>query len=96
MLAHEKVIVKEVAGLTALKEDQKIKVYRKLRENKVKLGKKVHHLPDSLELQITLDDYGKLHFPVLFLYDEFNQTDFIQDWEQDVKLRDQLREVFAS
>lgn len=94
MLKHEQIIIKEVASLQAQKEDVKLKVYRKLRENKIKLGKKVHHLPESLELQITLDDYSKLHFPVLLLYDEFMMTDFIQDWEQDVTLREQLAVIF--
>ena len=54
----------------------------------MRLGKRVHTLPDTLDLQITLDEYGKLHFPVLILYDEFMQTDFIQDWEQDVTIYD--------
>lgn len=64
-------MVKEVSGLQTLNEDKKLKIYRKLREQGVKLGKKVHYLPDNLDLQISLDDYGMLHFPVLILYDEF-------------------------
>jgi len=66
-----------VSSLQALKKDKKLEVYRNLRGKKVKLGKRVHHLPESLELQITEDDDGTLHFPVLLLYDEFMQTDFI-------------------
>lgn len=66
-----------MACLQSQKEDKKIKVYRKLRENGAKMGKKVHYLPEDIDVQITLDDYGKLHFPVLVLYDEYMQTDFV-------------------
>jgi len=54
-----------------------MKVYRALRANKVKLGKALHDLPSMVEQSITLDKKGKLHFPVLLLYDEFMQTDFV-------------------
>ena len=54
-----------------------MKVYRALRANRVKLGKIVHNLPQMVDQSITLDKKGKLHFPVLLLYDEFMQTDFI-------------------
>ena len=70
-LAREKEIVKETATLNAVKEDKKLEIYRNLRGKKVKLGKKIHYLPESVELQISKDDDGKLHFPVLLLYDEF-------------------------
>lgn len=35
-----------------------------------------------------------LHFPVLLLYDEYMQTDFIQDWEESVTLKDALMPIF--
>lgn len=41
------------------------------------MGKKLNYVPESVEMQIDLDKYNKLHFPVLLLYDEFMQTDFI-------------------
>ena len=78
-----------------MKQDKKLEVYRNLRKKKCKIGKKVHHLPESVELQISEDDDGKLHFPVLLLYDEFMATDFIQDWQEDLILKDALRPVFA-
>lgn len=33
---------------------------------------------------------------MLLLYDEFMCTDFIQDWEQDITVRDALAPVFAT
>jgi hypothetical protein len=44
------------------------------------MGKRVNHIPDSMEMQIYLDEEDKLHFPVIILYDEFMTSDFIQDW----------------
>ena len=41
------------------------------------MGKKLNFLPEAVEMQIDLDNKGKLHFPVLLLYDEYMQTDFI-------------------
>ena len=45
-------------------------------------------------MNIKVDSKGKLHFPVLIIYDEFMVTDFIQDWPEDAKLNVQLRELF--
>lgn len=45
-------------------------------------------------MNITVDSKGKLHFPVLLLYDEFMATDFIQDWPEDAKLSVHLRQLF--
>lgn len=61
----------------------------------MKLGKKVHHLPEIVEVNIWLDKEGFLHFPVLLLYDEFMATDFIQDWREDQRLKDHLEQVFS-
>jgi len=66
-----------------------------LREKKCKIGKKVHFLPEIVEISITVDSEGFIHFPVLLLYDEYMATDFIQDWREDLKLKDQLESVFA-
>jgi len=51
-------------------------------------------LPETVDMNIQLDKKGKLHFPVLILYDEFMATDFIQDWPEDDKLNVQLRQLF--
>ena len=94
-IAHEKKLAKEIATLNQVKEDERMKVYRVLRGNRIKVGKRLHEVPADVNLQIFLDEYKKLHFPVLLLYDEFMCTDFIQDWEQDLTLRDALSPVFA-
>ena len=52
-------------------------------------------MEEVVDQHVTLDNRGKLHFPVLLLYEEFMITDFIQDFPEDEKLSDQLRPVFA-
>ena len=59
------------------KDDEKMKVYRSLINKGIRLGKALHDLPASVDGNIFLDKYGKLHFPVLILYEEFMVTDFI-------------------
>ena len=54
-----------------------------MREKKIKIGKKLHFLPDIHDSSIKLDSKGFLHFPVLILYDEFQTSDYIQDWRED-------------
>ena len=66
-----------------------------MREKKIKLGKRIHYLPEIVEVNIELDSSGKLHFPVLILYDEFMASDFIQDFREDHTLKEQLTPVFA-
>jgi Cns1/TTC4 Wheel domain len=87
--------IEDVSTIQAMTKDKKLSVYRNLRQKKVKLGKRIHFLPEIVELQITEDADGTLHFPVLLLYDEYMATDFIQDWQQDMTLKDQLTQVFA-
>lgn len=76
-IAKEKQFASEIQTLNQEKEDEKMKVYRMLRANNIKMGKRLHEVPADVNLQIFLDDYKKLHFPVLLLYDEFMCTDFI-------------------
>ena len=86
--------IEEVSTMQALAKDKKLSVYRNMRSKKIKVGKKIHYLPEIVEVAITEDSQGKLHFPVLILYDEYMATDFIQDWSEDCTLREQLIEVF--
>mmetsp|Transcript_16528 Transcript_16528/g.28082 ORF Transcript_16528/g.28082 Transcript_16528/m.28082 type:complete len:154 (+) Transcript_16528:466-927(+) len=76
-IEYEKKCVAQVSTLQTEKEDKKMQIYRNLRGKGVKIGKKFHDMPDSVEMQIKLDKEGKLHFPVVLLYDEFMTSDFI-------------------
>jgi len=61
-------------------------VYRAIREKGIKLGKRVHELPEVVDQHVKLDNRKKLHFPALILYEEFMVTDFIQDFPEDETL----------
>jgi len=87
--------VRKIELINESKNDEMMKVYRAIREKGIKLGKKVHHLPELAEHHVKLDKRGKLHFPVLILYDEYHVTDFIQDFEEDHRLAEHLRPIFA-
>jgi hypothetical protein len=52
-------------------------IYKNMREKGIKIGKKVHNLPEIVDVNISIDKKGILHFPVLILYDEYMATDFI-------------------
>lgn len=69
--------IEEISTMQNLAKDKKLNVYRNLRGKKIKIGKKVHFLPEIVEVSITEDTKGKLHFPVLILYDEYMATDFV-------------------
>ena len=78
--------VRKIELIKEKKEDKMMKVYRNLRSKGVKLGKKVIDLPEVGDARVSLDKHGKLHFPVLILYDEFMVTDFIEDFQEDERL----------
>jgi hypothetical protein len=55
-LDAEKIIIKEINTIKAVKEEKKLGIYRDIRDKKIKLGKKIHDLPEGdVNLQITLD-----------------------------------------
>lgn len=43
-----------------------------------------------------IDDENRVHWPVLFLYPEHGQSDFIQDFMENITFEDQLSEMFPS
>ena len=71
-IAKEKKCADEVDSIKNLKQEKKLEMYRHLRSKKVKIGKRLdmfENLPDHINLGISLDKEGKLHFPVFILYD---------------------------
>ena len=75
--AKEMQRIEEVSTMQILTKDKKLAVYRNMRSKKIKVGKKVHFLPEIVEVAIKEDSAGFLHFPVLILYEEYMMTDFI-------------------
>ena len=86
--------VKKIELIKEKKSDKMMEVYRNIRSKGIKLGKKIIDLPEVGDARVSLDKYGKLHFPVLILYDEFMVTDFIEDFVEDERLAVILRPIF--
>jgi len=68
----------EIKTIARATQDKKMEVYRVLRGKGVKMGKRIEYLPEEVDLQISVDADGKLHFPVILLYGEYMTSDFIQ------------------
>lgn len=45
--------------------------------------------------KVTLDENGDFYWPVHFLYPEYNQSDFLEAFHEDVRLEQQLDLIFA-
>jgi hypothetical protein len=61
------------------------------------MGKQLFDTQSQYEGEIYLDKpTGELHFPVLFLYEEFQQTDFIKDFNENHNFLDHLSYMFPS
>ncbi|CAB3988753.1 tetratricopeptide repeat 4 [Paramuricea clavata] len=58
------------------------------------LGLNNQHIPGKG--QVTLDDDGVLHWPVLFVYPEYGQTDFIEAFNENLRFSDNLQVMFSS
>lgn len=64
------------------------------------------HLPDSLltsldpvhpsGARVYQDEDGNLHWPVLFLYPEYGQTDFIQNFHENSTFEEHMLQMFGS
>ncbi|VDM30870.1 unnamed protein product [Hydatigera taeniaeformis] len=50
-------------------------------------------LPDHAAVEISFDHMNLIHWPVLFMYPEFSQTDFVQDVAEYLTIRECLKHV---
>eukprot|EP01129_Flabellula_baltica_P007464 TRINITY_DN2908_c0_g1_i2.p1 TRINITY_DN2908_c0_g1~~TRINITY_DN2908_c0_g1_i2.p1 ORF type:complete len:188 (-),score=46.83 TRINITY_DN2908_c0_g1_i2:41-604(-) len=82
-------------------EEQEKILYEKLLEDTIQsknivVGKNLFNaIPEYLKIaEIYVDQNSKLHFPALFIYEEYHQLDLIQDFQEDVTFGDHLRQMF--
>ncbi len=59
----------------------------------MKIGARVHEIPQMVDAKVTVDESGKMHFPALILYEESMQCDIIKDFREDMTLAFQLAAV---
>lgn len=92
-MMKEKKKMDEMALINKLEEAKKLELFSEIQKYGIKVGKQLHYLPQDIGASLYLDDYNVLHFPVIILYDEFMQCDFIQDFPMDSTFEEQLKIV---
>eukprot|EP00818_Percolomonas_sp_WS_P003723 CAMPEP_0117456016 /NCGR_PEP_ID=MMETSP0759-20121206/11659_1 /TAXON_ID=63605 /ORGANISM="Percolomonas cosmopolitus, Strain WS" /LENGTH=451 /DNA_ID=CAMNT_0005249341 /DNA_START=1 /DNA_END=1356 /DNA_ORIENTATION=+ len=82
-------------------KDRDNRVVEIIQESGIKLGKdeiQTNQLPPGAKPKksdrVVLDENGKMVFQVLFVYDEFNQSDFIQAFHEEDRLVEHLGAMF--
>ena len=58
------------------------------------LGKGAFNTHRQYEGRVYLDNNNKLHWPVMFLYEEYNQSDFIRDFNEEDPFLSHLSYMF--
>lgn len=81
-------------------QESREKKFDKVKENIVEAIKSRNIILDDSDLfhnsqcSVHLDDQGILEWPVIFAYPENNQTDFVQNFNENTIIFDQLQELF--
>ncbi|KAK3921416.1 DNA polymerase interacting tetratricopeptide repeat-containing, protein of 47 kDa [Frankliniella fusca] len=60
----------------------------------LKLSDLEPQFPDAMRSHVTIDESGKLVWPVIFMYPEYKLTDFIQSFHEDETFENMFAEVF--
>eukprot|EP01022_Parablepharisma_sp_SALTPOND_P024677 TRINITY_DN552_c0_g2_i1.p3 TRINITY_DN552_c0_g2~~TRINITY_DN552_c0_g2_i1.p3 ORF type:complete len:365 (-),score=55.88 TRINITY_DN552_c0_g2_i1:2723-3817(-) len=84
------------AKLESTKKKQKSEkgqIVSALKKKGLKIGARLHNIPQMMDAKITLDASGKLHFPALIMYEESMQCDLIKDFPEDSTLGAQVGEI---
>eukprot|EP01125_Pyxidicula_operculata_P008277 TRINITY_DN2792_c0_g1_i2.p1 TRINITY_DN2792_c0_g1~~TRINITY_DN2792_c0_g1_i2.p1 ORF type:complete len:261 (-),score=66.44 TRINITY_DN2792_c0_g1_i2:11-793(-) len=106
-LQAEKVKIEKQVVAEKKRMEEKYKQQEFIRQQKESLKKAIesknikmgNHLfknisEHSKKSEISLDDEGKTHWPVVFVYEEYHQIDFIEDFAEDTCFGDHLSIMF--
>ena len=77
-----------------IENEKKIILYDELTNKGIKLENQLINVPQGFQAEIYKDKEKKYHFPILVLYEEFNMTDYIQDFAEDRLVSDILEIIF--
>jgi len=77
-----------------MENEKKILLYDELTSKGIKLENQLVNVPPGYQTEIYKDEENKYHFPILVLYEEFNMTDYIQDFAEDRLVSDILEIIF--
>ena len=77
-----------------MENEKKILLYDELTNKGIKLENQLINVPAGYQAEIYKDEENKYHFPILVLYEEFNMTDYIQDFAEDRLVNEILEIIF--
>ena len=77
-----------------MENEKQILLYDELTNKGIKLENQLVNIPSGYQAEIYKDEENKYHFPILVLYEEFNMTDYIQDFAEDRLVSDILEIIF--
>ena len=77
-----------------MENEKKILLYDELTNKGIKLENQLVSVPAGYQAEIYKDEENKYHFPILVLYEEFNMTDYIQDFAEDRLVNEILEIIF--
>ena len=77
-----------------MENEKKIALYDDLTNKGIKLENQLINVPQGYQAEIYKDEEKKYHFPILVLYEEFNMTDYIQDFAEDRLVSEILEIIF--
>ena len=77
-----------------MENEKRILLYDELTNKGIKLENQIVNIPSGYQAEIYKDEKNKYHFPILVLYEEFNMTDYIQDFAEDRLVSDILEIIF--
>jgi len=86
----------EVKKQATIAEDaKKNRDFRQALEQRgVSMGPYLFEVQNKETSKAYLDENGKLHWPVMFVYEEYAQMDFIEDFVEDITIGDHLSVMF--
>jgi hypothetical protein len=75
--------------------DEKEATFNLLTDRGVVVKNQVHKIPMHSEAQIYLDTDDNFHFPLLIIYEEFNMSDYIQDFNGNSTMQEIIDLLFS-
>lgn len=81
----------------ALEEETKRKVAvltPQFKTRGISMGRPLVDTQGQYTDEVFVDEYGALHWPVLFLYPQYNQSDYIRDFHEQHTFKDHLAVMF--
>jgi hypothetical protein len=71
---------KDVERKAAVEKEMKTKktILEELQSRGIKMGRALFDVQGQYEGQVYIGESGEIHWPVMFIYEEYNQTEFVK------------------